>query len=67
MTPGQIAERLEAVVADLDEMSFDLLRAAVADGQTQRPRQDKDLARARRSVEKAVAILRALEQPDIDP
>ncbi len=58
--PEQLAERLEAIVADLDELAFDRLREAVADGATERPRSDRELAKARRAVEKAAHILRQI-------
>jgi exonuclease VII small subunit len=54
----QIAERLETLVADLDEIAFDELRAAAADGATRRPDSDKRLTAARRSLEKAIHLLR---------
>ena len=57
----EIAERLEAIGADLDEASFDLLQQAVADGATSRPAADKTLTQARRAVEKAIQLLRSLE------
>jgi hypothetical protein len=56
-----LAEQLEAVVAEIDEVSFDLLQRAVADGATARPAADKTLTQARRAVEKAAALLRGLE------
>lgn len=56
-----IADRLAAVLEDLDDLAFDRLRAAVADGATQRPASDRELAKARRSVDKAVRVLRALD------
>jgi hypothetical protein len=59
---GQLADRLEAIVADLDELAFDRLREAVADGATERPAADKELAKARRAAEKAAHILRALAE-----
>ncbi len=62
---GAIADRLEAIVADLDEMAFDRLREAVADGATERPRADKELTKARRAAEKAARILRDLETDDL--
>ena len=49
--------RLEAIVADLDERSFDLLREASA-ARSGRPADDKRLTQARRSVEKAIRLLR---------
>jgi hypothetical protein len=56
-----IAERLDAIVADLDEIAFDRLREAIADGSTTRPASDKTLTQARRAVEKAAHLLRSLE------
>lgn len=61
---GPLADRLESVIADLDELAFDRLREAVADGATERPVSDKELTKARRAAEKAARILRALEDPD---
>lgn len=57
---GSIADRLETIVADLDEIAFDRLREAAADGATTRPAEDKELVKARRAVEKAAHILRQL-------
>jgi hypothetical protein len=56
-----LAERLEAIGAELDELSFDLLQQAVADGATQRPAVDRTLTQARRAVEKAAGLLRQLQ------
>lgn len=56
-----LASRLETVAADLDEIAFDQLREAVADGEVKRPADDKKLMQARRSIEKAVGILRQLD------
>jgi hypothetical protein len=58
---GALASRLEMVAADLDEIAFDQLREAVADGEVERPADDKKLMQARRSIEKAVGILRQLD------
>ena len=55
---GELADRLEAIVAELDELAFDELREAAAEGADRRPDSDKALTRARRAVEKAVDILR---------
>jgi len=60
---GSLAERLESIVEDLDELAFDQLREAVAEGATARPQSDKELAKARRAADKAAHILRALAQP----
>ncbi len=55
-------ERLEAIAAELDEMAFDRLREAVADGEVARPPDDKQLMQARRAIEKAAAVLRQLDE-----
>lgn len=57
----RLAERLEQIVADLDEVAFDRLREAAADGATERPASDKELAKARRAVEKAAHVLRNID------
>ncbi len=62
----RLADRLDSVAADLDEIAFDRLRRAVADGEVERPVGDKQLMRARRAVEKAAHLLRELDRPDDD-
>lgn len=59
---GSLADRLEAIIEDLDELAFDRLREAAANGATQRPIEDKQLTKARRAAEKAAQVLRALDQ-----
>lgn len=59
-----LADRLRSILDDLDELAFDRLREAVADGATSRPTSDKELAKARRSVEKAMRVLEALDGTD---
>jgi hypothetical protein len=59
--PEELADRLDAIVADIDELAFDRLRAAAADGATERPREDKTLVQARRAVEKAAHLLRTFD------
>ena len=61
-----LADRLEAVAADLDDLAFDLLRRAVADGEVERPADDKRLMQARRAIEKAVHLLRSLDDGGAD-
>jgi hypothetical protein len=63
---GDLADRLAAVGADIDEIAFDALREAVADGEVQRPVEDKKLMQARRAIEKAAAILRQLDGRNSD-
>ena len=58
---SDLAARLRSVLEDLDELAFDRLREAVADGAPSRPASDKELAKARRSVEKAALVLEALD------
>lgn len=58
---GSFVERLESIAADLDELAFDRLREAVADGEVERPDDDKRLMQARRAIEKAAGILRHLD------
>jgi len=57
-----LIERLESVAADLDDIAFDRLREAVADGEVMRSTADKKLMQARRAVEKAAGILRQLDE-----
>ena len=57
-----LIDRLESVAADLDEMAFDRLREAVADGELVRPSDDKKLMQARRAIEKAATVLRQLDE-----
>jgi hypothetical protein len=52
-----LAERVDAIVEELDEMQFDALREASADGRG-RPPDDKRLTQARRALEKAAHLLR---------
>jgi hypothetical protein len=57
-----LVARLESVAADLDELAFDRLREAVADGEVARPADDKKLMQARRAIEKAAGVLRQLDE-----
>ena len=59
---GSLADRLAGVAADIDDMAFDQLREAVADGEMARPASDKKLMQARRAIEKATVILRQLDE-----
>ncbi len=58
---SSFVERLETIAADLDDLAFDRLREAVADGDVTRPADDKRLMQARRAIEKAAATLRQLD------
>ena len=59
---AEMVERLESLADDLDELAFDRLREAVADGEVTRPAHDKRLMQARRAIEKAAAVLRQLDE-----
>lgn len=61
---AELADRLRQILDDLDDLAFDQLREAVADGATKRPTSDREMAKARRSVEKAAAVLAALDEHD---
>ena len=61
-----IADRLAAIVEELDEIAFDRLRLAAADGQRSRPDDDRELTKARRAVEKAVVVLRRIDDSVAD-
>lgn len=66
-SPGELAARLEEIVAELDELALAGLHDALADGRTSRPPSDRELTRARRAVEKAAHVLRSLERADAEP
>jgi hypothetical protein len=53
----ELAERIDALVEELDERQFDALREAVA-AKAGRPIDDKRLTQARRALEKAAHLLR---------
>ena len=59
---GSLAERIDALVEELDELAFDRLREAAADGATERPQIDKRITQARRALEKASRLLRDREE-----
>ena len=58
-----LADRLDAVAADLDEIMFDQLREAASE-KTGRPADDKRLIQARRAIEKASRLLRGRDATD---
>ena len=59
---AELVRRLESIAADIDELAFDRLREAVADGEVTRPADDKRLMQARRAIEKAAGVLRQLDE-----
>jgi hypothetical protein len=54
---GSLADRIEAITTDLDELMFDALREAAA-ARSGRPADDKRLMQARRALDKAAHLLR---------
>lgn len=58
-----LIDRLQVMVDDLDQITFDQLREASAEGRG-RPIDDKRLTQARRSVEKAIHLLRGASGVD---
>ncbi|MDO8390164.1 MAG: hypothetical protein Q7V57_06720 [Actinomycetota bacterium] len=60
-----LADRLDSVASDLDEIMFDQLREAAAE-KTGRPADDKRLTQARRAIEKASRVLRGRDHDDAD-
>jgi len=53
--------RIEAVLEELDDMILDVLREAVAAGETTRPAAERRLVRARNAVQRALGILGGLD------
>lgn len=58
MNYDHLADRLDAIAEELDEIAFDQLREASAERQG-RPADDKRLMQARRAIEKASHLLRS--------
>ncbi len=56
-----IRSRLEAIAEELADLALERLRSSVDAGGTELPVDERRLTRARRAVEKAVAVLR---EPD---
>jgi hypothetical protein len=54
---ADIAGELSAIVERLDEIAFDTLREAVADGKTARPALERRVVRARNAIDRALRIL----------
>lgn len=59
----ELCRRLEDIAEALTDRSIDRLRASLEDGGHAWPDEEKQLTRARRSIEKAVSILRRLDEP----
>jgi hypothetical protein len=60
-----IRSRLEAVAEELADLAIVRLRESIDAGGTELPVDERRLTRARRSVEKAIAILREPDEVDL--
>jgi hypothetical protein len=58
---ADLRARLESIGEELADAGMDVLRQAVADGQTRRPDAERRIGQARRAVERAVAALAHVE------
>lgn len=54
---GDLRDRLEVIAEELADLALDRLREAVSAGAKTAPAEERRLTRARRAVEKAVALL----------
>lgn len=59
-----IRQRLEAISEELADLAMERLRESIDAGGTELPVDERRLTRARRSVEKAIAILREPDDAD---
>ena len=60
-----IRTRLENIAEELGDRALDVLREAVARGETGRPDEERRLTRARAAVERALSILRDVTPDDV--
>ena len=58
---SDLIDRIEAIGAEIDDMAFDQLREASAEGAIARPASDRRLMQARRALEKAAEALRSIQ------
>lgn len=56
-----LCSQLESIGEALTERSIETLRSAIEDGADVHPVEEKQLARAQRSIDKAIRILRELD------
>ncbi len=62
MSYEDLASQLESIAEALTDRSIETLRAAIEDGADAHPAEEKQLARAQRSIDKAISILRAIDE-----
>jgi hypothetical protein len=63
---ADLRERLQAIADELADLALDRLSRALAEGATAPPAAERRLTRARRAVEKAVALLSEDETGRVD-
>ncbi len=63
---AEVASELAAIVERLDEIAFDVLREAVAQGGTSRPALERRAVRARNAIERARRILETGDAQESD-
>ena len=61
MSYEDLCSQLESVGEALTDRSIAALRAAIDEGADTHPAEEKELAKAQRSIDKAIRILRALD------
>jgi hypothetical protein len=61
-----IRQRLEAIGEELADLAMDRLRESIDAGGDELPVDERRLTRARRQVERAIAILREPDDSDFD-
>ena len=64
MSTEDVRERLETIAEELADLALDRLRSATEDGDADAAAEERRITRARRAVEKAVALLRGSDEPD---
>ncbi len=62
-----LRERLEVIAEELADLAIDALRSSLEDGDADARDQERRLTRARRSVEKAAALLAGGDRLDAEP
>ena len=62
-----LAEQLDTISEQIAENALDELKAALRRGEQKRPARERTLTQARRAVEKAAHLLRALDDEGADP
>jgi hypothetical protein len=60
----ELAARLQAIAEELDDLAYERLRTSVDAGGPELPVDERRLTRARRAVEKAIALLREPDDAD---